>query len=269
MPGTAIQGLLTQVKPRRHHTGTLDLSLNERVTVMNKRIPGALGFAALLLCAPLLAQQHDHSADAAAGSGQGAGMQRGQGAGMQHGNGDGQGGIAMGGDMMQHREHMRAMMQSQNNSGIGQSAFDSIKAMVERLQANPDTDWSQVDIDRYHEHLVDMHHVTIEAQVVGNPVNGGARYQITGTGRTLEAIRRMVPMHSAEIAMETGWKVDTLDINDGIALTVTSEDPAVTARIRGLGFMGFMVQGDHHDTHHGIIAGAPDPAAADHDTHQH
>jgi hypothetical protein len=234
---------------------------------MHKRLLSTLGFTALLgLSTPLVAQQqHDHGADSAQGAGQGAGMQHGQGGGQ----GAGQGGGMGGGMMMQRMEEMHASLHSGSNADIGQSAFDAIRAMVQQLQADPNTDWSQVDIDRYHEHLVDMHHVTIEAQVVGNPVNGGARYQVTGSGRTLEAIQRMVPLHSAEVAMETGWKVDTLDINDGVAVTITSEDPAVTAQIRALGFMGFMVQGDHHATHHGIIAGAADTTAADHSTHQH
>ena len=41
---------------------------------------------------------------------------------------------------------------------------------------------------------------------------------------------------------------------DGIVLTVTSSDPQQVQRIRGLGFIGVMVSGSHHQAHHLAMA---------------
>jgi hypothetical protein len=37
-------------------------------------------------------------------------------------------------------------------------------------------------------------------------------------------------------------------------LRVTSDDPAVVARIKGLGFFGLMASQDHHREHHLMMA---------------
>lgn len=41
---------------------------------------------------------------------------------------------------------------------------------------------------------------------------------------------------------------------DGVRLTVTADDPAQVIRIRGLGFIGLMVSGAHHQPHHLAMA---------------
>jgi len=168
---------------------------------------------------------------------------------MNHG-GDGMGG----GMMMEHMQQMHANLHS-NDSNSGQSAFDLIKQVVEQLQANPDTDWAKVNIDVLRQHLVDMNQVTLYAEVESSTVDGGARYVITGDGITRDAIKRMVPMHATQIQTElAGWNTATQTRRDGVVLTVTSDDAATTAKIRALGFMGFMVVGDHHTDHHIMMA---------------
>ena len=42
--------------------------------------------------------------------------------------------------------------------------------------------------------------------------------------------------------------------DEGIELRVTSDDPAVVARIKGLGFFGLMASQDHHREHHLMMA---------------
>ena len=209
---------------------------------------------------PLWAQQ-DH-----AGHGQGATDQDH----MMHQNGDtqttggmmnqdGKGGGMKGmegmdnGMMMEHMQQMHASMHAADSES-GQSAFDLIRQVVDELAANPDTNWEQVNIDMLREHLVDMNQVTLYAEVETTAVEGGARYVITGDGRTRDAIKRMVPMHAAQIQQELGWNSTTDVRRDGVVLTVSSNDPATTAKIRGLGFIGFMVQGDHHTDHHIMMA---------------
>jgi hypothetical protein len=136
----------------------------------------------------------------------------------------------------------------------GQDAFGAIQEIVRILEADPRTDWSQVDIAVLREHLIDMNEVTLRAKAGAERVDGGLRITVTGTGRTLEAIRRMIPAHAREIDGRTGWSVTTSPVTDGVILTVTSSDPSQVVKIRGLGFMGIMVRGAHHQPHHLAMA---------------
>jgi hypothetical protein len=136
----------------------------------------------------------------------------------------------------------------------GQDAFGTVQEIVRILDADPDTDWSKVDIEALRQHLIDMNEVTLNAKAVATPVDGGARYEVSGEGRTLEAIRRMVPAHTHEIDGTSGWTVKAEPAATGVVLTVTAADPRQAARIRGLGFIGIMAQGSHHQMHHLAMA---------------
>jgi hypothetical protein len=136
----------------------------------------------------------------------------------------------------------------------GQDAFGTIQEIVRILEADPQTDWSRVNIAALREHLIDMNEVTLHAKAEAGRVDGGLRIAVTGTGRTLEAIRRMVPAHAREIDGQTGWSVTTSPVADGVVLAVTATDPSQVVRIRGLGFMGIMVRGAHHQPHHLAMA---------------
>ena len=41
---------------------------------------------------------------------------------------------------------------------------------------------------------------------------------------------------------------------DGVKLVVTTTDPKQLTKLTGLGFMGIMVQGAHHQPHHLMMA---------------
>jgi predicted RNA binding protein YcfA (HicA-like mRNA interferase family) len=136
----------------------------------------------------------------------------------------------------------------------GQDAFGTIQEIVRLLEADPSTDWSKVDINVLREHLVDMAKVTLDARVTATLVEGGARFEVTGDGRTREAIQRMVPAHAREIDGMNGWAAKADPLSGGVALTVTSADPKQTAKIRGLGFFGILTEGSHHQMHHLAMA---------------
>ncbi len=139
-------------------------------------------------------------------------------------------------------------------SSPGQAAFGALQEIVTLLQADPKTDWSKVDIDALRQHLIDMDEVTLRASVRKEPVENGLRMTVTGTGRTLEAIQRMLPDHAREIDGMNGWTVKAALVADGVVLTVTAAKPAETVKIRALGFMGIMAQGGHHQRHHLAMA---------------
>jgi len=139
----------------------------------------------------------------------------------------------------------------------GQDAFGAIQEIVRILEADPATDWSKVDLERLRRHLIDMNEVTLRAGVKAESVSGGLRMDITGTGRTEQAIRSMVGPHTNELNQMKEWSARAETIPGGLRLTVVAKDPAdakTVVRIRGLGFIGLLVQGTHHQPHHLAMA---------------
>lgn len=136
----------------------------------------------------------------------------------------------------------------------GQDAFGAIQEIVRGLETDPQTDWSTVDLEALRQHLIDMNDVTLQANVASKPVDGGLEMIVTGSGRTLAAIERMVPTHATEINGLNGWNATTEVLGDGVRLTVTSSNPKEVQHIRGLGFIGILVSGSHHQMHHLAMA---------------
>jgi hypothetical protein len=145
------------------------------------------------------------------------------------------------------------MMHSGQPTMPGQDAFGAIQEIVAILEADSNTDWSKVNITALREHLIDMNEVTLKAVATERKLDNGIEIAVTGEGRTLDAIKRMVPAHARELA-KTGWSAATDDMPNGTKLTVTSTDPQQAIKIKGLGFMGIMVQGGHHQLHHLAMA---------------
>jgi hypothetical protein len=135
----------------------------------------------------------------------------------------------------------------------GQEAFGTIQEIVRMLEADPGTDWSRVNIGALREHLIDMDEVTMRARASERVLGNGIEIAVTGDGRTLVAIKRMVPAHAHELAA-LGWSARTENLPNGVKLVVTASDPWQVVKIKALGFMGIMVQGAHHQTHHLMMA---------------
>jgi hypothetical protein len=140
----------------------------------------------------------------------------------------------------------------------GQDAFAAIQEVVQMLEADPQTDWSKVDIAALREHLIDMNEVTLRAAAYERPLGNGVEIIVTGEGRTADAIKRMVPAHASALSA-TGWNAKTEDLPNGVKLVVTSDDTAQVTKLRALGFMGIMVQGSHHQPHHLMMAKGEHP----------
>ena len=128
----------------------------------------------------------------------------------------------------------------------GQDAFGAIAEVVSLLDADPDTDWSRVDLERLRQHLIDMNEVVLRSAVKASPVPAGLAMEITGAPRTERAIRAMLVPHAVELDGMADWTARTERIPGGLRLTVTAralDDARTVARIRGLGFIGLLVQG--------------------------
>jgi hypothetical protein len=156
-------------------------------------------------------------------------------------------------DAMQGQHGMHGphgmMDQAQQPTMPGQSAFGTIQEVVQILEADPTTDWSKVNIAALREHLIDMDEVTLRAVTNEQPLDNGVEITVTGEGRTLQGIKRMVPAHAHELA-QIGWNASTEDLPNGVKFTVTTTDPKQVPKLKGLGFMGIMVLGAHHQPHH-------------------
>jgi len=132
----------------------------------------------------------------------------------------------------------------------GDGSFAAIIEIVAMLSADPDTDWTRVDIDGLREHLVDMNQLVIGASVRSEPLPEGLRMRIGTSGRPGKAASRMVPAHAPFLVAETGWQSEVARDGNEIVWTVTAADAGDVARIQALGFFGLMATGDHHRMHH-------------------
>ena len=146
-----------------------------------------------------------------------------------------------------------SMMHAGQSTMPGQDAFGTIQEIVSILEADQNTDWSKVNIAALRDHLIDMNEVTLKAAVTERKLDNGLEIAVSGEGRTLDAIKRMVPAHARELS-KTGWNAATEELANGVKFVVTSTDPQQVLKIKGLGFMGIMVQGAHHQLHHLAMA---------------
>jgi hypothetical protein len=139
----------------------------------------------------------------------------------------------------------------------GQYAFATISEIVRILKADPSTDWSKVNLETLRQHLIDMDDALMRSSVAQKSVPGGMQLDITGTGRTISAIRRMVTSHAHVLEEHTPYKPTVRTIPNGVRLTVVASDTssaAAVAMLRGLGFAGILVEGEHHAEHHLMMA---------------
>ena len=136
----------------------------------------------------------------------------------------------------------------------GQGAFAALSEIIMVLEADPETDWSQVNLGALRDHLVDMDRLVTHTTVKELELTNGVRALASGDADTIATLRRMVPAHAAELAKDGRWDVEVNESPEGLELTVTSADSAVIARIKGLGFFGLMASQDHHKEHHMMMA---------------
>jgi hypothetical protein len=156
----------------------------------------------------------------------------------------------------------RQMMESGQHSHVtsttptmpGQDTFGAMQEIVQILEADPKTDWSKVDLEALRQHLIDMNEVTLRADAALKEIDGGLEIAVTGTRRTLVAVQRMIPAWAQTMNGHQGWTTKAASLQNGELLTVTATDPQEIQHIRGLGFIGLLSSGSHHQPHHLAIA---------------
>ncbi len=160
-----------------------------------------------------------------------------------------------------HEGEMDGMMGGAQAQGVGgsplsepgQSAFAAIAEVIAVLEADPNTDWNNVNIDALREHLRDMDVVTIDSKAVAEDVEGGVRFTITGAPDVVPSITRMALGHAGVMDGVDGWKYSAEALENGATLTVLVPE-ADLAKLKGIGFYGMLASGMHHQPHHWMMA---------------
>ena len=119
------------------------------------------------------------------------------------------------------------------------------------LEADPTTDWSWINLATLLEHLIDMHEVTLNAVVRQEPVPGGARFAVEGTGRTREdslehAVRLLADRYPTAADAKPFLDRLRIDYGRGRAIMISPEDKR-----------GFLIELERRSGPPGVEVGAP------------
>jgi hypothetical protein len=164
--------------------------------------------------------------------------------------------------VMKHKpgmDHSMMMGGDAMPTEVGQSAFAAIQEIVTKLGEDPKTDWSKINIEALRQHLIDMNNVTLGADVSTTQTANGLIFKIDGNGKVKDSIQRMVLAHAGMMNDVDGWAYVAIATPDGAQLTVTAPDKPSLVRLQGLGFIGLMTSGMHHQEHHWMLANGVNP----------
>ena len=147
----------------------------------------------------------------------------------------------------------------------GNDAYGTIQEVMYKLQADKNTDWSKVNLEALRLHLIDMYDMTFSVNVIEqtNIKNGLFVRVMPTTSRSSIALKKIFSAHSGVLEKESGFK---MDINydkefDVYSINITTNDKDRVAELRGLGYIGLMAYGKHHQPHHWAIATGSNPHA--------
>lgn len=166
--------------------------------------------------------------------------------------------------MMSHEHTMNTS--DGNLTEAGNDAFGTIQEVIRKLNNDPNTDWSKVNLEALRQHLLDMNDMTLNVEVISQKAvqNGMEAIIRPTTDRAALALDRVFMAHPSQLKKDTGWDM-VVEKNDGqYKLTTTSKNPADYDKIRGLGYIGLMAYGDHHQRHHWAMATGRNPHKMSH-----
>ena len=162
----------------------------------------------------------------------------------------------------QHQEPTSAVIPL---TAPGNDAFAALQEATEKLVADPKTDWSRVNLESLRQHLVDMQNFTFNVEVSAQkPIDGGVEFTVKPTTPGAAAsLDRLFNAHPAILKQESGWDMTVTKLDGGgYTARVISAKPDDAVKIRGLGYIGIVALGKHHQAHHWQMATSANP-------HQH
>jgi hypothetical protein len=172
---------------------------------------------------------------------------------------------AMGDSTMDHSEmdmDHAAMLKASKSAPsallieAGNDAFGTIQEVIRLLSNDPDTDWSKVNLEALRLHLLGMEDMVSNIKVLSQaPIDYGMIAVVKpATNRASEALKRIFMAHPQMLKTESGFNMK-VEFDDGLyTLITTTSNPADVDKIRGLGYIGLMAFGGHHQAHHLFIA---------------
>lgn len=134
----------------------------------------------------------------------------------------------------------------------GQPIFGTVQEAIRALESDSTTDWSQVNVERLRQHLIDMHNVALHVQVLETKdVDGGVQLTVRPSGDSARSsLQRVLKAHPTMLKRETGWPMDVTERGEDILLRTTDPSGQQTEKIRALGYIGLLSYGAHHQRHH-------------------
>ena len=138
----------------------------------------------------------------------------------------------------------------------GNDIFGTIQEVIHKLEADPNTDWSKVNLEALRQHLLDMKAFTEEVKVISQqPIKNGVEIHVEPeTDRASGALQRLFKMHPAMLKKEMGWDMTAKQEDKQWVIQCTTSKKSEVAKIRGLGYIGLLAEGAHHQMHHWMIA---------------
>lgn len=177
-------------------------------------------------------------------------------------------------EMMDHSSMSHDMMMTQGEhqgysmmpTEAGNDAFGTIQEIMSILRNDPNTDWSKVNLEALRQHLLDMQDMTFNVDVLSQkPISNGMMVEVKPTTeRAKQSLARVFKAHPAIFSKETGWDMQVSEKKGVYTLTTTSYKSEDVDKIRGLGYIGWMAYGDHHQPHHLAMARGDNPHAGQH-----
>ena len=151
-------------------------------------------------------------------------------------------------------------------SEAGNDAFGTVQEIVAILEADASTDWTRVDLEALRQHLLDMRDMTLNVVVESQESipNGSRSVVRPTTERAADALTRIFQGHPHQLMMESGWSMKATESDGSWIITTTTSNASEVDRLRGLGYIGLMAAGNHHQAHHLAIAKGDDPHAGHH-----
>ncbi len=161
----------------------------------------------------------------------------------------------------QHHGHQQKHLQYIGLTESGTDLFATVQEVIRKLEANPDTDWSKVNLEVLREHLRDMFEFSYNVDVISQQsIEQGVKIKVKPTtARAKKALAKVLSAHPMMLKMETGWNMQSQQQNDYYEITVTTTNPNEIDKIRGLGYIGMLAYGNHHQPHHWSMATGQDP----------
>ena len=169
--------------------------------------------------------------------------------------------VAKADDMTHHQGNSASMHHSRMLTEPGNDAFGTIQEVVRKLRQDPKTDWSKVNLEALRQHLVDMDNFTKRVTVISKRnIDSGVELQVRADDEQASAsLARALSAHPGMIKQEFGWDIKVSGKGPEYRIRVTSPHEEDAAQIRGLGYIGIMALGEHHQMHHWAIATGNNP----------